>query len=118
LVHQRRRVDLPGYLYRAGTLPAIRAPRTWDLGNVVRAGAARAAAPYQRVALFTSRHYAFGIGAIPMADMARARLELASALVADTAPLRALVGTVSSCHGVLGELVAHAPSRNAATIGA
>lgn len=98
--------------------PAIRAPRTWELGDVVRAGAARAATPYQQVALFTSRHYAFGIGAIPVADMARARQDLVSALVADAAPLRALVGTVSSCHGVLGELVAHAPSRNAATIGA
>jgi hypothetical protein len=98
--------------------PAIRAPRTWELGDLVRAGAARSATPYQTVALFTSQHYAFGIGAIPVAELARARLGLTRALRADAAPQRALVGTVSSCHGVLGELIAYAPNRNSATIGA
>jgi hypothetical protein len=98
--------------------PAIRGPRTWELGDLVRAGAARAVPPYQHVALFTSRHFAFGIGAIPVAELARARLELTRALREDASPQRVLVGTVSSCHGVLGELVAHAPGRNAATTGA
>jgi hypothetical protein len=98
--------------------PAIHDTRTWELGDLVRAGAARAATPYQQVALFTSRHYAFGIGTIPVAELARARQELVGALLADAAPRRVLVGTVSSCHGVLGELIAHAPSRNSATIGA
>jgi hypothetical protein len=98
--------------------PAIRGPRTWELGDLVRAGAASAPTPYQHVALFTSRHFAFGIGTIPVADMARARLELTRTLREDDSPQRVLVGTVSSCHGVLCELVAHASSRNSATIGA
>jgi hypothetical protein len=98
--------------------PAIRGPRTWELGDLVREGAKRAGAAYQQVALFTCRHFAFGIGTIPVADLARARQELTRALRADPAPRRVLVGTVSACHGVLGELLAHAPSRNSATIGA
>ncbi|HEY7982794.1 MAG TPA: hypothetical protein VID73_01420 [Ktedonobacterales bacterium] len=98
--------------------PAIHDIRTWELGEMVRAGAARAATPFHQVALFTCRHYAFGVGTIPVAELARARLDLAAALRADAAPRRVLVGTVSACHGVLGELIAHAPSRNSATIGA
>jgi hypothetical protein len=97
--------------------PAIHDTRTWELGELVRAGAARATA-YQHIALFTCRHYAFGIGAIPVTELVRARLDLVSALRAEHAPQRVLVGTVSACHGVLGELMAHAPSRNSATIGA
>ncbi|HEV2239203.1 MAG TPA: hypothetical protein VGR57_21285 [Ktedonobacterales bacterium] len=98
--------------------PAIHDTRTWELGELVRAGAARAATPYQQVALFTCRHFAFGIGTIPVAELARARLELVGRLRAEDVPRRVLVGTVSACHGVLGELIAHAPSRNSATIGA
>jgi hypothetical protein len=98
--------------------PAIRGPRTWELGELVRDGAARANTPYQQVSIFTCRHYAFGIGTIPVAELARARHELTQALRADPTPRRVLVGTVSACHGVLGELVAHAPSRNSASTGA
>ncbi|HYM26964.1 MAG TPA: hypothetical protein VET66_02355 [Steroidobacteraceae bacterium] len=108
----------PATCIETALCPAIRGPRTWELGDLVRAGAARAPMPYQHVALFTCRHFAFGIGTIPVAEMARARLELTRALREDGSPQRALVGTISSCHGVLGELVAHAPSRNSAIIGA
>jgi hypothetical protein len=90
--------------------PAIRAERTWELGDLVRAGATQAVEPYAGLELFTCRHYAFGIGTIPAADLVRARRRVATALQAAGAaldwPQRILVGTVSACHGVLGELVA------------
>ncbi len=89
--------------------PAIHGERTWELGEIVRAGAARAPQPYANVALFTCRHFAYGIGTIPAADLMRARQTLVATLREDiAAERRALIGTVSSCHGVLGELVARA----------
>jgi hypothetical protein len=98
--------------------PAIHAERTWELGDIVRAAAARVATPYADVALFTCRHYAFGVGTIPAADLVRARQHLAADLRREGEGLRrVLVGTVSACHGVLGELEAHSPSRNLATTG-
>lgn len=91
--------------------PAIRAERTWELGDIVRAGADRAPQPYASVSLFTCRHFAFGIGTIPIAALVRARRDLAAALRREGPDeRRALVGTVSACHGVLGELVAHSQS--------
>jgi hypothetical protein len=90
--------------------PAIHAARTWELGEIVRAAAARAPAPYDEVALFTCRHFAYGVGTIPVADLARARRRLASRLRAPGAgERRALVGTVSACHGVVAALAAHGP---------
>ena len=98
--------------------PAIHAERTWELGEIVTAGAARAPQPYASVALFTCRHFAFGVGAIPAAALVRARRELAATLRREGADEhRTLVGTVSACHGVLGELVAHSPKRKRANTG-
>jgi hypothetical protein len=104
--------------------PAIRAERTWELGDLVRAGAAQAVEPYAGVELFTCRHFAFGVGTIPVADLVRVRQRLATTLAGsganDVGPRRILVGTVSACHGVLGELTAiymPASSRNRASTG-
>lgn len=98
--------------------PAIRAQRDWELGEIVRTGVARSAEPYTGVELFTCRHYAFGIGTIPVTDLIRARHRLAVALRLDAAPsLRVVVGTVSACHGVIGELTAQSASRNRASTG-
>jgi hypothetical protein len=98
--------------------PAIRSERTWELGELVLAGAARAAIPYAHTALFTCRHYAYGVGTIPVRELVRARIELAAIVrQSQPAPLRALIGTVSACHGVLGELVAQPCSANSASTG-
>lgn len=93
--------------------PAIHDTRTWELGAIVRAAAASAHEPYAAVELFTCRHYAFGIGTIPVAGLAAARRHLAGLLAAatDGQPRRVLVGTVSACHGVLGEMVARPAPR-------
>ena len=91
--------------------PAIHAPRTWELGAIVRAGAARSAVPYAGVELFTCRHFAFGVGTIPVAELVQARRRLGALLRdAPASASRVLVGTVSACHGVLGELVAQSPN--------
>lgn len=98
--------------------PAIRAERSWELGEIVRNGVAESKEPYLGVELFTCRHFAYGIGAIPAADLIRARHRLAAALrTGATQPQRVVVGTVSACHGVLGELIAQAPNRNRASTG-
>jgi hypothetical protein len=98
--------------------PAIHAERTWDLGEIVRAGVARSAGPQTQVELFTCRHFAFGVGTIPAADLVRARERLVVALRRDPGQARrVLVGTVSACHGVLGELIAQAPRRSLASTG-
>jgi hypothetical protein len=98
--------------------PAIRAERDWELGEIVRDGVARSAEHFTGVELFTCRHYAFGIGTIPAADLVRARLGLGTALRRDdSSALRVVVGTVSACHGVLGELAAQSPRRNVASTG-
>lgn len=94
--------------------PAIHDTRTWELGEIVRAAAVRVSDPYTAVELFTCRHFAFGIGTISVASLAAARDHLANLLAAasDGQPRRVLIGTVSSCHGVLGELVVHPPTRS------
>jgi hypothetical protein len=99
--------------------PAIGAQRTWELGDIVRAGAQQWQTPYDYVSLFTCRHLAFGVSAIPVAALIAARAALAGELGRHVGeqPLRALIGTVSACHGVLGELVAHALSTKSATTG-
>lgn len=106
--------------------PAIHAERAWELGAIVRAGVERAARslpsphgrgaggegsataatiPYMDVELFTCRHYAFGVGTIPVAELLGARDRLVKALGGDPGRARrVVVGTVSACHGVLGEL--------------
>ncbi|MBF6590152.1 MAG: hypothetical protein IVW57_06420 [Ktedonobacterales bacterium] len=88
--------------------PAIKGARTWELGDIVRAGVARAPTAYTDTLLFTCRHFAWGVGTIPLRAPLEARARLATALAAGQ-PQRVIVGTVSSCHGVLGLLEAAPP---------
>lgn len=95
--------------------PAIHGPRTWELGEIVRAGAysdhARSeVVPMERdqytdVVLFTCRHFAWGIGTIPIRAPLAARARILERLRAGQRQ-RVVVGTVSSCHGVLAVLEA------------
>ena len=101
--------------------PAIHGERTWELGDIVRSASARSGEPFLSVVLFTCRHFAFGVGAIPvrgLLDARRAVLDAAQQIIRERAASgRVLVGTVSACHGVLGQLALHAPSRSVATTG-
>jgi hypothetical protein len=84
--------------------PAIKGPRTWELGEIVRAGAQRAGSPYTGVTLFTCRHFAWGVGTVPVRSLLEARDQIISALRVAECPQRMVVGTVSACHGVLAVL--------------
>lgn len=85
--------------------PAIKAPRTWEMGDAVLAWTADRALerPTAGPALFTCRHVAYGVGMYP----ARAAFEGFNALVpvAD-APTGGdlVIGSVSACHGAIAVL--------------
>lgn len=83
--------------------PAIRGPRGWDLATIVRGAMAQAPDAYTGASLFTCRHFAWGVGTIPLADLAHAREQLRAALQAGQAQ-RVVIGTVSHCHGILALL--------------
>lgn len=88
--------------------PAIRGPRTWELGDLLEARVTPAQG-YTGLELFTCRHYAFGIGTIPAARLLQARDHVLAALERGE-PQQIAVATVSSCHGVVGVLCAQAPA--------
>lgn len=83
--------------------PAIRSPRTWEMPDTVRALQERFQA--QGVEVFHSRHFAWGIAALPAFDLQRAH-ERIVALTNREAGGDFIVGTVSACHGVVGCLSA------------
>ena len=85
--------------------PAIRAPRAWDLEDTARELTLRldqAGQDVDQIHLFRCHHLAFGVGTYPAADVIRARNEIRSAAL--LGPVRALVGTISHCHGALNLL--------------
>jgi len=86
--------------------PKIRAPRDWDMERTARdlAGSlTEGGQPVDVVELFLCQHLAYGVGGYPLA-----RLPLAAQAILDAAQrdgaVRALVGTVSHCHGALNLL--------------
>lgn len=96
--------------------PAIRGPRTWDLGTIVRAAVAETPGTCTSAAIFTCRHFAWGVGTIPIADLITAREELHAALQAGQ-PQRVVVGTVSHCHGILALLDARPEAASPEAVG-
>ncbi len=94
--------------------PAIRGPRTWELGEIVRAGALAADSPYSDALLFTCRHFAWGVGTIPIGALLAARARVIGAPHA-VQPRRIVVGTVSACHGVLAVLETRENSHEGST---
>lgn len=87
--------------------PETRGTRDWTMPASVRLTAARAAeqgTPYDVIALFHTTHRAYGVGMFNVTDA----LETETAIqnTADTSsPARALVASVSHCHGALAELL-------------
>lgn len=77
--------------------PAIKAERTWEMSDAVRAYAAGLGA---RPALFVTRHRTFGVGMFDAAEVRAARRELEAAL-GSAVPVDLVVATISSCHGAL-----------------
>lgn len=87
------------------TCPMIRAPRTWEMGDALADYAARLdrAHPTGGPALFTTRHYAFGVGMFGAAEIRRSR-EAMRVAGASGEPVDVVVGTISACHGAISIL--------------
>jgi hypothetical protein len=62
--------------------------------------------PVQQVHLFHCHHVSYGVGGYPVAELVVARHELQRALTGPTDTVRALVGTISRCHGAFHLLAA------------
>ena len=86
--------------------PAIGAPRTWEMGDAVRALADRLREQGQRVAgpaLFVCKHHVFGVGTFAV-EAVLAGDRLVAEAGAGGEPAGILVGTISSCHGAVNLL--------------
>ncbi|MGH7672067.1 MAG: hypothetical protein ACREMC_04150 [Gemmatimonadales bacterium] len=96
----------PTHCIEPALCPAIGAPRTWEMGDAVRALAERLRQEGGRVAgpaLFVCRHHAFGVGTFAV-EAVLAGDRLVAETGASGAPADVLVGTISACHGALNLL--------------
>ena len=96
----------PTHCIEPALCPAIGAPRTWEMGDAVRALADRLRAQGQPVAgpaLFVCKHHVFGVGTFA-AEAVLAGDRLVAEAGASGEPAGVLVGTISSCHGAVNLL--------------
>jgi len=97
--------------------PKIRASRDWDMDRTARelAGSLAAAGqPVDAVELFHCHHVAYGVGGYPLARLPAAAAAIERA-AAGAGAVRALVGTISHCHGALNLLASPAGMEREAT---
>ena len=96
----------PTHCIEPALCPAIGAPRTWEMGDAVRALADRLRGAGQSVAgpaLFVCKHHVFGVGTFAVAAvLAGDRLVAEVGASGERAGI--LVGTISSCHGAVNLL--------------
>jgi hypothetical protein len=96
----------PTHCIEPALCPAIGAPRTWEMGDAVRALADRLrrdGRPIAGPALFVCKHHVFGVGTFA-AQAVLAGDRLVAEAGASGAPAGVLVGTISSCHGAVNML--------------
>jgi len=96
----------PTHCIEPALCPAIGAPRTWEMGDAVRALADRLREGGQAVAgpaLFVCKHHVFGVGTFAV-EAVLAGDRLVAEAGASGAPAGVLVGTISSCHGAVNLL--------------
>jgi hypothetical protein len=96
----------PTHCIEPALCPAIGAPRTWEMGDAVRALAERlrrSGRPVAGPALFVCKHHVFGVGTFAVAAVLAGDRLVAEA-GASGAPAGVLVGTISSCHGAVNLL--------------
>jgi hypothetical protein len=96
----------PTHCIEPALCPAIGAPRTWEMGDAVRALAARLrrdGRPVAGPALFVCRHHVFGVGTFAV-EAVLAGDRLVAEAGASGAPAGVLIGTISSCHGAVNLL--------------
>src|SRR5207237_7995449 len=96
----------PTHCVEPATCPAIGGPRTWEMGDAVRALVTRLQAQGERVfgpALFVCRHHVFGVGTFAV-DAVLEGDALVRAAGESGSAAEVLVGTISSCHGAVNLL--------------
>jgi hypothetical protein len=96
----------PTHCVEPATCPATGGPRTWEMGDAVRALVEReraGGAPLAGPVLFVCRHHVFGVGTFGVAAVVAGDRTVAAAGEGGRAA-RVLVGTISSCHGALNVL--------------
>ncbi len=87
------------------TCPAIAAPLSWNMGRAVANHLRERTQAVASVHVLQCLHEAFGVGTIPLADLAREAIALGkSAGMTRTGVAYAVVATVSTCHGLAGAL--------------
>ena len=96
----------PTHCIEPALCPAIGAPRTWEMGDAVRALADRLRGAGRSVAgpaLFVCQHHVFGVGTFAVeAVLAGDRLVAEAGASGERTAV--LVGTISSCHGAVNLL--------------
>jgi len=96
----------PTHCIEPALCPAIGAPRTWEMGDAVRALADRLRQSGQAIAgpaLFVCKHHVFGVGTFAV-EAVVAGDRLVAQAGASGAPAGILVATISSCHGAVNLL--------------
>jgi len=96
----------PTHCIEPALCPAIGAPRSWEMGDAVRALADRLRERGQPVAgpaLFVCKHHVFGVGTFAV-EAVLAGDRLVAEAGASGASTGVLVGTISSCHGAVNLL--------------
>ena len=96
----------PTHCIEPACCPAIDATRSWEMGDAVRALAARlraAGEPVHGPALFTCRHHVFGVGTFAVQSVLDGDA-MVRAAGESGAPVAVLIGTISSCHGAVNLL--------------
>jgi hypothetical protein len=91
-----------------GRCPKTRGPRYWDMDRTARTLATALGRVGQRVdlvQLFHCHHITYGVGGYPLARLSQAEAALRGAVPNTAGEVRALVGTISHCHGALHLLV-------------
>jgi len=91
------------------TCPAIAGPLDWEMARTVKAALPAGQSAIASLHVLACLHEAFGVGTIPLADLARESLELRAAAARFSAaqpggPGYAVIATVSTCHGLAGAL--------------
>jgi hypothetical protein len=95
----------PTHCIEPATCPVIRAPRTWEMSDALKALTARLGADHSTAGpiLFVCRHRVYGVGMFDVADVLAGDSAVATAGARPT-PVDILVGTISSCHGAVNLL--------------
>jgi len=109
----------PTHCIEPALCPAIGAPRTWEMGDALRALAERLRRDGRLVAgpaLFVCKHHVFGVGTFAVeAVLAGDRLVAEAGASGELATV--LVGTISSCHGAVNLVSLGAVSRQRSVVG-